>query len=40
VLLTSAEPPVPFTRLDTTTEHAALLNDPKVQQAIAAFLSR
>lgn len=39
VLLTSAEPPVPFTRLDTTTEHVALLNDPEVQRAIAAFLS-
>lgn len=39
VLLTAAEPPVPFTRLDTTTEHVALLNDPDVQKAIAAFLS-
>lgn len=38
VLLTSAEPPGPFTRLDTTTEHVQLLNDPEVQRAIAAFL--
>lgn len=38
VLLTSAEPPVPFTRFDTTTEHVALLNDADVQAAIAAFL--
>lgn len=38
VLLTSAEPPVPFTRLDTTVEHVGLLNDEGVQQAIAAFL--
>ena len=38
VLLTSAAPPVPFTRFDTTAEHVGLLNDPDVQRAIAAFL--
>lgn len=39
VLLTSAVPPLPFTRVDTTTEHVALLNDAAVQRAIAAFLA-
>ncbi|MBS1150808.1 MAG: hypothetical protein H6Q89_2506 [Myxococcaceae bacterium] len=39
VLAASAVPPVPFTRFDTPTEHVALLNDPAVQRAIAAFLN-
>ena len=39
VLLTSAPPPIPFTRFDTTAEHVALLNDRDVQRAIAAFLT-
>ncbi len=38
VLLSSAAPPLPFTRVDTPAEHVVLLNDPDVQRAIAAFL--
>ena len=39
VLLTSAAPPLPFTRVDTTAEHVALLNDEAVQRSIAVFLA-
>ncbi len=38
VLLTSASPPLEFTRVDTTTDHVALLNDEAVQHAISMFL--
>jgi len=39
VLLTSAVPPMDFQRVDTTTEHVALLNDEAVQRAILNFLA-
>jgi pimeloyl-ACP methyl ester carboxylesterase len=38
VLVSSATPDLPFTRVETQTEHVALLNDPGVQTTVSAFL--
>ncbi len=39
VLVRSASPPIPFTRVDTAMEHVALLNDGAVRSAISVFLN-